>query len=1135
SDVIVNFTIPKGDKGEKGEQGIQGEKGDKGESYTNDGTVDLNVKSITSDNGQIKSNGNGKLAVQHFSSENGGVYSSTTDYDLGDIYYGKAPYLSFYAWKTLDNRIFYQNSTQELQYETFLSTGGLRGLIGDYSMNLLFDTILYQKWDADKGEFVDIEPTRKRMTIIGTEGFLGHDTVKYGGSFYGDPENPWYYGSRTLRMNPQKLNNIKLNRNLGVSGITNNYMAGTIGLATDYFTGDDDGFITPVIWDTDTDDSAQARALGVPYIPADKKDTLPDTTTIAIGTQSFDINTKKPCWWDGNQWIETCVNNGTADLNVKSINESALVGASGQTLENLLDNSIKVVSVSDATSDNFIEKVKNNKISDVKMVGELLSDNKVIDIANNNDIAEGNIIKISVDSVPTANADEFNKYGIQIRLYVPMVNGDTSMSDGSTAEKMRQLVVTLYYGDILFLKHIGSSSMFGITFPIYHANISRGDQILTDLSQYVVNDGTVDLNVKSINSDNGLIKSDGQGNLTTKSIYLNTIVPNEYTDNESNVSELNTNTIFSVKDDTFSFMVGREQIDRYGKKETKGTHFNISAQGIYLNGQVIVSGYARSNINSYDAKLIDTYTLAQPAGILERYVQTSYLNFERFKIFGDGNSDFSLKNNNGWDYLEYDGIDIFQSPYTCRSVDGKNAIGIKTYALKGARQASSQTLFAQSVTKILGHDSINVDDSLTSYNTRDPWYFSSRLFRMVPKKISDIVIKTQYDYDDVKTITSHYMAGTVGFSTNYFTKSDDDTKQDGFITPVIWDVDTDDVTKGRTLGVPYIPADKKITLPDTANIEVGTQSFDTNSKKPCWWDGSKWVNVIIDGQRAENLIATSAKIYRLEFIDSWNTYINFPNMWGATYGARTKNNGITQRYFEKTRTAAERKQIETDIANEISDPTRKQTALDNIANKQYTDSRSAGLFPNYNVFQMYNRNTFVNLNNYYFDGPLVSTGAVNLGKISDLTSDSIIQDGAVALNSSKLPSVYNATNKSWSNIPVKQKYIGDIANDSSEIIVDTFKVKLIAGATGGISLATTSGTIKVSGFHECLYAATGNGNQLVDATLTASFVSIPDLGITVDHEHRKMWFWNTTTPDDNLYFVELFKRGSKVIMQVWKE
>ncbi|CAI3960203.1 unnamed protein product, partial [Commensalibacter communis] len=329
SDVILNFTIPKGDKGDKGDQGEKGDKGDKGdkgESYTNDGTVDLNVKSITSDNELIKSDGKGKLAVQHFSSENGGVYSGTTDYDLGDIYYGKAPYLSFYAWKTLDNRMFNQNPSEELQYETFLSTGGLQDLTGSYtySMNLLFDTVLYQKWDADKGEFVDIEPTRKRMTIIGTEGFLGHDTVKYHGFPDISPENPWYYGSRTLRMNPRKLNDIKLNRNLGVDGITNKYMAGTVGLATNYFTKSDndteqDGFITPVVWDMDTDDVTQGRSLGVPYIPADKKDTLPDTTNIEVGTQSFDTNNKQPCWWDGNQWIETCVNNGTADLNVKSI------------------------------------------------------------------------------------------------------------------------------------------------------------------------------------------------------------------------------------------------------------------------------------------------------------------------------------------------------------------------------------------------------------------------------------------------------------------------------------------------------------------------------------------------------------------------------------------------------------------------------------------------------------------------------------------------------------------------------------------------------------------------------------------------------------------------------------------------
>ncbi|CAI3959711.1 unnamed protein product, partial [Commensalibacter communis] len=977
----LNITIPKGQKGDKGDQG---------ESYTNDGTVDLNVKSITSDNEQIKSDGKGNLVVNNL--ETTGVISPAT-----------------------------------------------------------FDT------------------------TIGTYGFPdGSIVVNQNGFLY------------------------ILDRKFG-----------------------------------------EWRVV----LTNRTKDNYTDHSRAEEGIIAWDDKTKQPCWWDGNQWIETCVNNGTADLNVKSINESALVGASGQTLENLLDNSIKVVSVSDATSDNFIEKVKNNKISDVKMVGELLSDNKVIDIANNNDIAEGNIIKISVDSVPTANADEFNKYGIQIRLYVPMVNGDTSMSDGSTAEKMRQLVVTLYYGDILFLKHIGSSSMFGITFPIYHANISRGDQILTDLSQYVVNNGTVDLNVKSINSDNGLIKSDGNGNLTFvnggyKTSFSSTDgikLSKEVTDN-SYEPYLSDSGAFILSNDgpvmsrTYDVVVGPY------KKETVSASISFKDNGYVTldSPKTVVKGDLNvqdgdikiENYGNYltTEKLTGQYKRTYKSGNYTLTQNVGFVNFNRFRVYGS----YDGIKNNYTDENPYMGTDIFFYPTNDQTNSNGFAMALKIGGYIDAK-GDEKTVALLGSDKLIGHDNLNFNGANTLDPT-DPWYISSRLFRFLPKKLSEIKITTSE-----KMITNAYMSGTVGLSTNYFTKSDDDTKQDGFITPVIWDVDTDDVTKGRTLGVPYIPADKKITLPDTANIEVGTQSFDTNSKKPCWWDGSKWVNVIIDGQRAENLVATSAKIYRLEFIDSWNTYINFPNMWGATYGARTKNNGITQRYFEKTRTAAERKQIETDIANEISDPTRKQTALDNIANKQYTDSKSAGLFPNYNVFQMYNRNTFVNLNNYYFDGPLVSTGAVNLGKISDLTSDSIIQDGAVALNSSKLPSVYNATNKSWSNIPVKQKYIGDIANDSSEIIVDTFKVKLIAGATGGISLATTSGTIKVSGFHECLYAATGNGNQLVDATLTASFVSIPDLGITVDHEHRKMWFWNTTTPDDNLYFVELFKRGSKVIMQVWKE
>ncbi|MDI2091465.1 phage fiber-tail adaptor protein [Commensalibacter oyaizuii] len=60
---------PKGDKGDIGQTGPQGEKGDTGEqgpqgqSYINDGSTDLNVKSINSDKGLVKTDGNGNLSI----------------------------------------------------------------------------------------------------------------------------------------------------------------------------------------------------------------------------------------------------------------------------------------------------------------------------------------------------------------------------------------------------------------------------------------------------------------------------------------------------------------------------------------------------------------------------------------------------------------------------------------------------------------------------------------------------------------------------------------------------------------------------------------------------------------------------------------------------------------------------------------------------------------------------------------------------------------------------------------------------------------------------------------------------------------------------------------------------------------
>ena len=80
TDACFNFEIPKGAKGDTGPQGPQGVKGDTGSqgpqgvkgdaglpgvSYDNNGTVDLNVKSIKSDGGNVATDGNGCLKANN--------------------------------------------------------------------------------------------------------------------------------------------------------------------------------------------------------------------------------------------------------------------------------------------------------------------------------------------------------------------------------------------------------------------------------------------------------------------------------------------------------------------------------------------------------------------------------------------------------------------------------------------------------------------------------------------------------------------------------------------------------------------------------------------------------------------------------------------------------------------------------------------------------------------------------------------------------------------------------------------------------------------------------------------------------------------------------------------------------------
>lgn len=329
-----------------------------------------------------------------------------------------------------------------------------------------------------------------------------------------------------------------------------------------------------------------------------------------------------------------------------------------------------------------------------------------------------------------------------------------------------------------------------------------------DTGESYVNDGTVDLDVNSINSDGGKIKSDGNGSLTInngeyKVEFSKDGFNYDYTSNDNDNASTN---IYSCNEITSI---------RSGKGD-RHTSIDIIPYGIYLDGNVEIANYGKINgtMNSI-----------------------GFIEFKKARVFGN------YSDNDGYTKEDpYKGLDIFMQPSYSEAIDSinnkSNAIGLEIVGYHDANFNNSNTIFKIFSDKYIGHDNINFDTS-SSLSPIDPWYFSSRLFRMLPKKLSDIKIKIQ---DDEKTtITNTYMAGSIGLSTNYFTKSDDDTKQDGFITPVIWDTTTDDAARARSLGVPYIPAAKKDSLSDTSNIEIGTQSFDLTNKTPTWWDGSRWV------------------------------------------------------------------------------------------------------------------------------------------------------------------------------------------------------------------------------------------------------------------------------------------------------
>lgn len=270
----------KGDTGAQGIQGIQGEKGDtgaQGESYVNDGAADLNVKSITAEDGTIKT---GKTS-------------------FGSLYYNNAGYVDFKAWNVAKG----SETLGSDKLNVFVRPEAYSDpSISGYNMALEVDGFIAGESSAD--------PVRKTLlAFFGSNLTLLHDTLGWHGRDSFAVKDPAYYASRLMRIVPQKQKNIHFNGKPEDPTITNDYMAGTIGLATDYFTRDTDGFITPVIWDNETSNNSECRPLGLPYIPASQKTNLTSMENIPVGTQSFDLDKNKSCWWDGAAWAYSTTDN----------------------------------------------------------------------------------------------------------------------------------------------------------------------------------------------------------------------------------------------------------------------------------------------------------------------------------------------------------------------------------------------------------------------------------------------------------------------------------------------------------------------------------------------------------------------------------------------------------------------------------------------------------------------------------------------------------------------------------------------------------------------------------------------------------------------------------------------------------
>lgn len=212
------------------------------------------------------------------------------------------------------------------------------------------------------------------------------------------------------------------------------------------------------------------------------------------------------------------------------------------------------------------------------------------------------------------------------------------------------------------------------------------------------------------------------------------------------------------------------------------------------------------------------------------------------------------------------------------------------------------------------------------------------------------------------------------------------------------------------------PNTTSIASSDVKNLQVGDQAWNAELLRPVWWNGTNWVNGILENNMNSLIKSQTIGAVDIYFMNADGS-LKFQNMFGNTYGSDNyTNGGILLRGFERTHLASEYKQYDILRANKITDKTKREAELAAIETRTYKDTVSRGKFPNYNFLQIYNPNMAINVNNFYMDGGLTLEGPLRLGDISSFDPlETMIPHNALALANGELV-MYSTTSKKWNKL-----------------------------------------------------------------------------------------------------------------------